>query len=871
MARNHPHTTRGIDAVISSTQMSNLTIGSSTSHSRGGGLASPTSRSETSMGGGFTSSGYKFAVNWKPYPKDPVQLLNHTMDMIDSASRIENDHSDNFAALQADENLLPKLNEVLQEFEEQREKIISVIDKDKSGAVGRYLLNVTDAIFSVFTFLDKLADVKMLFLVKNKKKTKLLTKIADVRNGFDQLMSHVGLTLTEAHVAVHKQIKQETQDGLAVEAYKYLYGIGDTSKNYAIAYEKFSELAENGHNESMYVISDFYKNGIVVRKDIVAWRDWLNRAADAGFARAQCELALDLLVQLHITDTDKMKSSNTAAINQAKGDESFIRAVDMLYSAGNGGFVDAQAHLGCLLQHEGDIPKALACYEKGYEMGSARSATCLGLLLFKGKGVDIDRERAFELFDFAQKAGCAIACFNAGFCLEFGTGTAMDRKRALEVYEKGAGYQEPKAMAALGYLLVRQGLDHDAHDDRSRSVIESDFRKGTYWLHAAAELDQEPTPLYYLGRIYEQGIGVKSDYVVALEYYEKGAKRGHAMSALAAGNILYWIQNTTGVDNPNAKVTYVDIANLYSQAAYAGVPEAMNSYALLMEDGSGNHDNQPSHVVACGWYHLAGLRGYEDAVLNLALLLSRGSIKEYHLPGDVHTLDDPHTIFVADQKTKSVMMTLDKALSFLQQFGSDHENSIAPVKLSKLTSYIALIEKLVPMSLKSSLRINTKPSTPKVSQILLTSAQKAEAKTQITPKSETSTRSNKSAAKSQYKSSHKKSAAKSSSSMPPKSSSSLSPTKAESKHASSFASELDQEVDDDNQNMVPESINAAPSTRLTLSGGSGHIDRDKHVMNALVNSGLTPADHLPEINVSIPTKNKKSYHHQSKHATGIGI
>ena len=840
-------------------------MGSSASSGRGGGgLSSPTSRSETSVGGGFTVSGYRFAVNWKPYPKDPLQLLNHTIDMIDSASRIEKDHSENFAALQADENLLPKLHEVLLEFEEQREKIVSVIDKDKSGAVGRYLLNVTDAIFAVFTFLDKLADVKMLFLVKTQKRTKLVTKIANVRNAFNQLISHVGLTLTDAHVEVRRQIKQETQDSLAVEAYKYLYGIGDTSKNYATAYEKFVQLAEDGHNESMYVISDFYKNGVVVRKDIVAWLDWLTRAAEAGFARAQCELGLHLLSQLDIYDSDK--SINSAAINQAKGDDSFVKAIDMLYAAGNGGYADAQAYLGSLLQREGDIPKAVACFEKGYSMGSARSGTCLGLLLYKGKGVKVDRERAFELFNFAQKAGCALACFNAGFCMEFGIGTAIDKRKALEAYEKGASYQEPKSMAALGYLLVRQGLDHDVHDDRSRTMIESDYRKGIYWLHAAAEMDKEPTPFYYLGRIYEQGIGVKSDYVVALENYEKGAKRGHAMSAMAAGNILYWIQNTTGIENPNIKVTYVDIANFYSQAAYAGVPEAMNSYGLLMEDGSGNHSNQPNHEAACGWYHLAGIRGYEDAVLNLALLLSRGSLKEYQLPADVHTLDDPHTLFVVDQKTKSVPMSLDKALIFLQQFKLDHENSLAPVKLSKLISYTALVEKMVPRSLRSPPRTTKKASTPKVSEILLTSAQKAEAKTLITPKSEASDKGNKSSAKAQSKSSHKKLSAKSPSSTSMKSFSS-SPVKAESKHSSAFTSELDQEDDSNFHNVVPDSITEAPSTLLTLSGGNSHEKRDRHAMNALVNSGLTPADHPSELNVKIPVKNKKSHslnHHQQR-------
>lgn len=231
-------------------------------------------------------------------------------------------------------------------------------------------------------------------------------------------------------------------------------------------------------------------------------------------------------------------------------------------------------------------------------MGSARSATCLGLLHYKGRGVEVDRERAFELFDWATKAGDALASFNAGYCMEFGLGTACSAKGAAIAYEKGASLDEPKSMAALGYLLVRQGLDHDKHDERSKASIECEFRKGIYWLHRASE-HNEPIAFYYLGRIYEQGIGVKSDYVVALENYNKGARRGLAVSALAAANILFWMEDKAEINSTN-KVSYTEIAGLYASAAYAGIPEAMNSYALLLEDGSGSETTRPDIQTAAG-------------------------------------------------------------------------------------------------------------------------------------------------------------------------------------------------------------------------------------------------------------------------------
>ena len=246
-----------------------------------------------------TSAGndFKFVTNWKPFPRDAHLLFNHVIDMIDSASRIEADHSENFTALNADKELLPKLNEALLELEEQREKIETVIKKD-STVISRHLMAMAEAIFDVFSFLDKLSDMKFLFLTKGKQKTKLQSLIHNVHMRLNQIMTYVSLDLTATNRAIELKIEKETNDTLAAEAYKFLYGLGEVTKNYATAYEKFSALAEKGHGESMYVISGFYKDGIVVRKDVGTWRDWLSRSASSGFSRAQCELALDMLGQV---------------------------------------------------------------------------------------------------------------------------------------------------------------------------------------------------------------------------------------------------------------------------------------------------------------------------------------------------------------------------------------------------------------------------------------------------------------------------------------------------------------------------------------------------------------------------------------------
>ena len=519
----------------------------------------------------------------------------------------------------------------------------------------------------------------------------------------------------------------------------------------------------------------------------------------------------------------------------------------MLYASADSGYADAHAHIGSLLLHEGNVTKAITSFEKGFDVGSARCATCLGLIHYKGKGVEVNREKAFELFDWAAKGGDALAYYNLGYCMEFGLGTAVNPNGASVAYEKGAILDEPKAMAALGYLLVKRGLEHDRHDEKCRASIEAEYRKGIYWLHCASE-HSEPLSFYFLGRVYEQGIGVKSDYIVALENYRKGARSNHGLSALAAGNILYWMEDKSSIKSSN-KASFVEIASHYSSAAYSGIPEAMNSLGLLLEDGSGSETATPDPKNAAGWYHMAATKGYNDATLNLALLLSRGSVSEYVLHGGVHFLEDPHRVIsnLSDQsvaKSKEITVNLSQALSFMEVFLVENANDMPLTKLSKLRNCVSVIRKMVPT--RSPLQKKSTAMNLSGVPEIINSIQRAEPKNDLSPIPVVSKMMSSKDSRSVKSVGGGKTLTPSSAKSVPKGKLNI----------GSRDVSLDSEVDD--ENVLPYGINAAPSTGLQAKSTGKRDERKvERAITTEANSGLIPAEVPFPVDIEAPLKNKK--------------
>ena len=180
-----------------------------------------------------------------------------------------------------------------------------------------------------------------------------------------------------------------------------------------------------------------------------------------------------------------------------------------------------------------------------------------------------------------------------------------------------------------------------------------------------------------------------------------GSQRNHAKSALCTGNILYWVTKQS-LSIGDSFVTFREIASYYEQAAREGIPEAMNSYALLVEDGRADVTGTPDPETAAGWYHLSAYSGYIDAIENLTLVLSSGLVKEYVLP----RYSNYNSSNLLQKEVE--IYTLPDAINFITQYIEDKKESLDPVRIKRLFTNLTLIESFDP-AIISSFTFNPKP------------------------------------------------------------------------------------------------------------------------------------------------------------------
>jgi TPR repeat protein len=111
-----------------------------------------------------------------------------------------------------------------------------------------------------------------------------------------------------------------------------------------------------------------------------------------------------------------------------------------------------------------------------------------------------------------------------------------------------------------------------------------------WYLKSASQNNPEAQTM--LGKLYEQGTGVRRDPAKAAEWYKKGAEQGSVEAQTRIG-ILY-------KDGRGVKRDYRLAADYLTRAATQGDREAQ----LLLGDlyWNGNINDTPNRVTACAWY-----------------------------------------------------------------------------------------------------------------------------------------------------------------------------------------------------------------------------------------------------------------------------
>lgn len=379
-------------------------------------------------------------------------------------------------------------------------------------------------------------------------------------------------------------------------------------------------------------------------------------------------------------------------------------AMKLLLEAATEGHVEAKTVLGTVYEEAGDLEQAAKWYSLASNGGSAKGTYHLGQLFLQGHGsMVVNRHKAYSLFAMAAKNGHMEAWNGMGLCYESGVGIDQNVSLAVNYYRKGAQLGHIHAMYNLGYVLVKNAIEildnmkkvkiiashvhHLRYGDRGEEIVEDELppeqsevyldmgkkteralEEGIHWLRAAAE-NKIPDASFQLGRLYEQAIGVPLDTHAALAHYRRAADAKHAKAAFYAANLLYARGGSAGDGGHDGfDRDLVEAAKYYAQAATAGIAEAMNAYALLLEDGRATPDGLKDPYAAATWYYEACIHDHADAFLNLALMLATDPIHSFTtIKGDIITLGQITKFLDSQLPLEMDRDKLDTFHSLLQQ------------------------------------------------------------------------------------------------------------------------------------------------------------------------------------------------------------
>ena len=191
----------------------------------------------------------------------------------------------------------------------------------------------------------------------------------------------------------------------------------------------------------------------------------------------------------------------------------------------------------------------------------ARAYNNLGYCYEHGYGCSMDFDKAFSFYQKAAYKGEMSAIVNLAECYELGKGTEINNDSALIWYEKGIKYGKLKRKAKVryGYIVA---------------FIKDDAKKGMEYLNEAAK-EGSGTALFYLGKIYDFGIGgIPKDDLKAVQYYKESIETETIPFALT--HLANHYYEGTGIQKNVEKAI-----ELYQDAARMGDDEAKEQLKKL--------------------------------------------------------------------------------------------------------------------------------------------------------------------------------------------------------------------------------------------------------------------------------------------------
>lgn len=284
--------------------------------------------------------------------------------------------------------------------------------------------------------------------------------------------------------------------------------------------ERIREAAEGGDAFAQFELAidlDYGNNG---EQDFEKAAFWYAKAASQGHDTAESNLLMQ-----HIFGQARLKQP----------EEVFAQ----LQTRASSGDREAQNNLGLCFQHgygtTQDYNEAAKWFRRSAEGGLGTAQFNLGGLYFEGKGFPKDPQRAAEWYTRAAEQREELALLQLGNMYEKGIGVEKNVNRSLILYLIAYRRGSSRAANHLGFMF-RKGRGVERDDSLAYELFLESL--GPDRPDAPENLSYRGTAYYCLGRMAENGEGVKRDLRAAKQFYSRGAACGDANCKAADRRLL---------------------------------------------------------------------------------------------------------------------------------------------------------------------------------------------------------------------------------------------------------------------------------------------------------------------------------------------
>lgn len=302
--------------------------------------------------------------------------------------------------------------------------------------------------------------------------------------------------------------------------------------------------------------------------------------------------------------------------------------------------VDAQVQLGRMLEYgtddvKQDFREAISWYQMAADSGSVDGTCALGYFYLTGTGVDQDLTKAMELFDTAIEGGSVNAYVGKARVmlaelsmdvdsLSLTTEDSEEEEEEPAIEDEELSEQLSTIYEYIHKAAVAGDLDGSYYlgyvYEKGIGVL-ADYKKAFDFYTRAAKSESEALEDKYaknkantaLGLLYMKGMGVEADTKTAVEYFTAASENGYPKADYYLGQIY---ENGLGVDRD-----YEQALEYYLKAAEFAYAPALNQIGYMYYNGYGVDVDFASAVY---YQKLAALQGYAIAQVNLGFLYENG-------------------------------------------------------------------------------------------------------------------------------------------------------------------------------------------------------------------------------------------------------